>query len=71
MNKPFIRPLDEEEPNVRVMRIYELTVRFVVPDYGDPCEEHKHFPMATPLDYVTLDAEAVLLSYEEKEVVLP
>ncbi len=71
MEEVTIKPLDEEEPNVRVMRIYELTVRFVVPDYGDPCDEHKHFPMATPLDYVTLDDEAVLLSYEEKEVVLP
>jgi len=73
MEKPIIRPLDEIEPRQRLMRIFELTVRFAVPDYeGETlCEEHEHYLGATPLDYVTVNEDAVLLSYEEKEVVLP
>jgi hypothetical protein len=58
------------KPEVEVIRrIYEVRLRFTVPDYG-LCEEHKEFAMDA-MNYVNLADEAELLSYSEQEIELP
>lgn len=61
------------KPEVEVIRrIYEVRVRFTVPDYGldQLCEEHKAFHWDA-MNYVNLADEAELLSYTEQEIELP